>query len=140
MNNPIPSTEIVDQQWLKKEIEEWKGIQEMINESQQHKEDKVLHCTWSNDTPYLRLYHTLVDDSVRGYFGQAFAVQTREELDGQNSSLYKDFYKKAADRFNKKEWIPNSLVLPNLHDNFKRSKPLLLNVTPIMPEQFKKTQ
>ena len=91
VNNLILSTEIVDQEWLKEEIEEWKGIQEMINESQQHEEDKVLHCTWSTDTPYLRLYHTLVDDSVRGAFGQAFSVKTREELDGWNSSLYKEF-------------------------------------------------
>ena len=53
MNNPIPSTEIADRQWLKDEIEEWKGIQEMINESQQHEEHKVLHRTWSNDTPHL---------------------------------------------------------------------------------------
>ena len=45
MYNPILSTEIVDRQWLKEEIEEWKGIQEMIYESQQHEEDKVLHCT-----------------------------------------------------------------------------------------------
>ena len=97
MNNPIPSTENVDRQWLKEEIEEWKGIQEMINESQQHEEDKVLHRTWSNDTPYLRLYHTLVDDSVRGAFGEAFAVKTREELDGRHSALYKDLYEKAAD-------------------------------------------
>ena len=64
-----------------------------------------------------------MDDSVRGAFGQAFAVKTREELDGRNSSLYKDFYEKVADRFNEKEWIPNSLVLPNLHEDFKRSKP-----------------
>ena len=140
MNNPILSTEIVDQQWLKEEIEEWTGIQEMINESQQHEEDKVLHHTWSNDTPYLRLYHTLVDNIVRGAFGQAFTVKTREELDGQNSSLYKGFYQKAADRFNEKEWIPNSLVLPGLHEDFKMSKPLPLNVTPITAEQFKKTQ
>ena len=69
MNNPIPSTEIADRQWLKEEIDEWKGIQEMINESQQHEEDKVLHRTWSNDTPYLWLYHTLADNSVRGTFG-----------------------------------------------------------------------
>ena len=140
MNNPIPSTEIVDRQWLKEEIDEWKEIQEMINKSQQHEEDKVLHRTWSNDTPYLQLYHTLVDDSVRGAFGQAFAVKTREELDGWNSSLYKDFYEKAVDRFNKKEWIPNSLVIPNLHEDFKRTKPLSLNVTPITAEQFKKNQ
>ena len=79
-----------------------------------------------------------MDDSVRGAFGQAFAVKTREELDGRNSSLYKDFYEKVADRFNEKEWIPNSLVLPNLHEDFKRSKPLPLNVTPITAEQFKK--
>ena len=137
MNNPIPSTEKVDREWLKAEIEEWKGIQEMINKSQQHEEDKVLHRTWSNDTPYLHLYHTLVDDSVRGAFGEAFAVKTREELDGRHSALYKTFYEKAADRFNDKEWIPNSLVLPNLHEDFKRSKPLPLNVTPITAEQFK---
>ena len=138
MNNPIPSTEHVDQQWLKEEIQEWKGIQEMINESQQNEEDKVLHHTWSNDIPFLRLYHTLVDDSVRGAFGEAFAVKTREELDGRHSALYKDFYKKAADRFNDKEWVPNSLVVPDLHEDFKRSKPLPLNVTPITAEQFKK--
>ena len=77
-------------------------------------------------------------DSVRGAFGQAFPVKTREELDGWNSSLYKDFYEKAADRFNDKEWIPNSLVLPDLHEDFKQSKPIPLNVTPIMPQQFKK--
>ena len=140
MNNPIPSTEIVDRQWLKEETEEWKGIQEMINESQQHEEDKVLHHTWSNNTPYLRLYHTQVDDSVRGAFGQAFTVKTREQLDGQNSYLYKDFYQKVADRFNEKEWILNSLLLPDLHEDFKRSKPLPLNITPIMAEQFKKNQ
>ena len=53
MNNPIPSMEVVDQTWLKEELEEWKGIQEMIKESQQHDEDKVLHQTWSNNIPYL---------------------------------------------------------------------------------------
>ena len=36
MNNPIPPLEVVDRTWLKTEIEEWKGIQEMINETQQH--------------------------------------------------------------------------------------------------------
>ena len=79
-----------------------------------------------------------MDDSVRGASGQAFAVKTREELDGQNSSLYKDFYKKVADRLNEKEWIPNSLILPDLHEDFNRSKPLPLNVTPIMDEQFRR--
>ena len=43
MNNPIPPSEVVDQTWLKAELEEWKRIQEMINESQQHSADKVIH-------------------------------------------------------------------------------------------------
>ena len=75
-----------------------------------------------------------MDDSVRGAFGQVFTFKTRE------NSLYKDFYHKAADRFNEKEWIPNRLVLPDLHKDFKQSKPLPLNVTPITAEQFKNTQ
>ena len=43
MNNPIPPLEVVDQTWLKAELEEWKEIQGMINESQQHSADKVIH-------------------------------------------------------------------------------------------------
>ena len=53
MSNPIPPLEVVDRTWLKAELEEWKGIQEMINNSQQHSADKVIHRTWSNDIPYL---------------------------------------------------------------------------------------
>ena len=138
MNNPIPLLEVVDQTWLKAELEEWKGIQEMINESQQHSADKVIHRTWSNDIPYLRLYHTLVDDNIRQAFGEAYAVKMREELDGRNSGLYKSFYEKAVEKFNDEEWIPNSIVFPDLHEDFEKSKPLPLNVAPITAEQFKK--
>ena len=138
MNNPIPPLEVVDRTWLKTELEEWKGIQEMINESQQHSADKVIHQTWSNDIPYLCLYHTLVDDNIRQAFGEAYAVKMREELDGRNSGLYKSFYEKAAEKFQDKDWIPNSIVFPDLHEDFEKSKPLSLNVAPITAEQFKK--
>ena len=138
MNNPIPPAEVLDRHWLKTELEEWKGIQEMINESQQHSADKVIHRTWSNDIPYLRLYHTLVDDNIRRAFGEAYAVKTREELDRRNSGLYKSFYEKAAEKFNDKDWIPHSIVFPDLHEDFEKSKPLPLNVAPITAEQFKK--
>ena len=67
-----------------------------------------------------------------------YNAKTREELDGRNTSLFQDFYKLAAEQFNNVNWIPNSLFLPDLHENFSRSKPLPLNVTPITPEQFKK--
>ena len=138
MNNPIPPSEGLDRSWLKTELEEWKGIQEMINDSQQHSTDKVIHQTWSNDIPYLCLYHTLVDDNIRRVFGEAYSVKMREELDGQNSGLYKSFYEKAAEKFNGKDWIPHSIVFSDLHEDFEKSKPLPLNVAPITAEQFKK--
>ena len=80
----------------------------------------------------------MVDENIRQAFGEAYAVKTREELDGINSDLYKTFYEKAADKFNDKEWIPNSIVFPDLHEDFEKSKPLPLNVAPITAEQFKK--
>ena len=46
-------SERADLDFLGSEIEEWKGIQLMINESQE-----------KEDIPYLHLYHTLVEDSV----------------------------------------------------------------------------
>ena len=56
----------------------------------------------------------------------------------RNSGLYKSFYKKAAEKFNNKEWIPNSLVFSDLQEDFEKSKPLPLNVAPITAEQFEK--
>ena len=52
--------------------------------------------------------------------------------------LFQDFYKLAAEQFSNANWIRNSLFLPDLHENFSRSKPLPLNVTPITAEQLKK--
>ena len=39
MANPIPSSEEVDLDWLASDLDEWKGIQEMIYESQQREDD-----------------------------------------------------------------------------------------------------
>ena len=64
MANPNPSSEEVDLDWLASELDEWKGIQQMINESQQREDDRVIHHSWSTDVPFLHLYHTLVDDSL----------------------------------------------------------------------------
>ena len=80
----------------------------------------------------------MVDDKIRHAFREAYGVKTREELDGRNSGLYKSFDEKAAEKFNDKEWIPNSLVFSDLHEDFEKSKPLPLNVAPITAEQFKK--
>ena len=80
----------------------------------------------------------MVDDNIRQAFGEAYAVKTREELDGRNSGLYKSFHEKAVEKFNNKECIPNSIVFDS-HEDFEKSKPLPLNIAPITAEQFKKT-
>ena len=59
-------------------------------------------------------------------------------MDGWNTSLFKDFYNLAAKQFNNVDWIPDSLVLPELHEDYSRSKPLPLNIVLITAKQFKK--
>ena len=94
----------------------------MVNKSQQREDDRILHCTWSTDIPYLRLYHTLIKDNTHLSLGEAFATKTREQLDGQNSNSFKSFYEKAADRFNDASWIPNSLIILTENDAKSLSK------------------
>ena len=138
MSNPIPTLEEADLDWLESELDKWKGIQVTINESHQNADDWILHCSWTSDIPFLRLYHTLVEDGIRSTFGKAYNAKTREELDGRNTTLFQDFYELAATQFNNANWIPLSLVVPDLHEDFRSSKPLPLNVTPITADQFKK--
>ena len=138
MENPIPTTEIHDLDWIESDLKEWKGIQEMVNESQQREDDRILHRTWSTDIPYLHLYNTLIEDNIHLSLGEAIATKTRKQLNGRNSNLFKSFFEKAADCFNDASWIPNSLVIPDLHEDFNQSRSLPLNVAPISPEQFQK--
>ena len=82
MENPIPTLEVYDLDWIERELKEWKGIQEMVNKSQQHEDDRILHHTWSTDIPYLHLYHTLIEHSIHLSLGKAFATKTRDQLGG----------------------------------------------------------
>ena len=127
-----------DLDFLASELDEWKGIQQLINDSPEREEDQIVHCSWSSNIPYLRLYHTLVEDRIRSAFGKAYQAKSCKELNGRNTSLFQDFYELAAEQFNNSEWIPDSLVVPDLHEDYARSKPLPLNIAPITLEQFKK--
>ena len=46
MENPIPTLEVFDLDWIESELKEWKGIQEMVNESQQREDERILHHTF----------------------------------------------------------------------------------------------
>ena len=138
MSHPIPTLEKRDLDFITSELDEWKGIQQLINDSHEREEDWIIHHSWSSNIPFLRLYHTLVEDGIHSTFGKAYQAKSCEDSDGRNTSLFQDFYELVTEQFNNSEWIPDSLVLPDLHKDYTRSKPLPLNVAPIMPEQFKK--
>ena len=76
LSHPIPMSEKTDLDFLESEIQEWKGIQSMINKSQEQEDNWIIHHSWSSDIPYLRLYHTLVEDSIRSSFGKAYNAKT----------------------------------------------------------------
>ena len=46
MSNPIPTSEKRDLDFLQYELEEWKGIQRMVNDSHKRKDDRILHWSW----------------------------------------------------------------------------------------------
>lgn len=138
-SNPIPLDNVSEIRYLNDELLKWKDIQEMINQSHIDAEESVVGKTWSNDVPFLRLYHCLIDDSLRSKFAKSFTVKTRQELDGRNNQgLYRNFYDELAEKFNDKTWVPVSLALPNLHEAFTESKPLPLTVSDATGEQLKK--
>ena len=80
----------------------------------------------------------MVEDGIHSTFDKAYQAKSCKELDGRNTSLFQDFYELAAEQFNNSEWIQDSLVLPDLHEDYARLKPLPLNVAPIMLKKFKK--
>ena len=137
--HPIPAlAHFSEIEFLQKELQKWSEIQKTVNDSQQQEEDRVLQKSWNSDVPYLRMYHVLIDDKLRLELTKAFTVKSREELDGRNSGIYKSYYEQAAEKFNDSEWIPSSLSLPDLHDDFAESKMLILNVMPITAEVFQR--
>ena len=47
MSNPIPTSEKRDLDFLQSELEDWKGIQRMVNDSHKREDDRILHRSWS---------------------------------------------------------------------------------------------
>ena len=51
LSHPIPTSEKADLNFLQLELEKWKGIQKIINESHIRQEDHIIHQSWSSDIP-----------------------------------------------------------------------------------------
>jgi hypothetical protein len=65
------------------------------------------------------------------------AVKTRAELDSRYALDGCTFYQQLANKFNKAEWKPISIAMPNVHSDFSEAISLPLQVKPITAEEEK---
>jgi hypothetical protein len=111
--NPISSH--ADVFFIQREVE---GFINLIYESQNENE-AISRRLWTTNMPYLRLYHTLLDDKVYEAFCNKDNKMTREELDARNSDAKPpSFEKLASDLFNDRSFKPTTYPLPELHSDF----------------------
>jgi hypothetical protein len=129
MDNPIDDPE--DVAFL---VKEEAKLRKAFTEGQQEKEKNLLTAKesnktnvkpWNTNKPYLRLYHCLCVDEVKEAFLRKDDALTRQQLDGKNSSKRSlNWTELARDRFNDPTFIPISLELANLHQDFAQAFPL----------------
>ncbi|MGH3053447.1 MAG: hypothetical protein ACRDL7_00540 [Gaiellaceae bacterium] len=83
---------------------------------------------WYGPALWLRLYHAIVDDSLRHSFTIRDNTDSRDVLDARNSSARPpSFYEGVASLWSDVSFCPESLILPSLHGDFAVSIDLSLN-------------
>jgi hypothetical protein len=134
MQHPIAHP--VDIAFLVEEEAKFKTeVEEAVNEVKAKKTSN-----WVDNDPFLRLYHCLINDTVKAAFLERDNVLNREELDARKSDKRpKTFEQEAAELFNDETFAPTSLHLPSLHSDFDQTKVLRLEDMPgvITPEEVK---
>ena len=89
---------------------------------------------------WMRLVHTLAEDEVKECYLDRHECDDREVLDARNSDIGPPTWDAAVvAKFNDKSWVPQSLAVPTLHEDFDSSFPLPFDesINPITSEQVK---
>ena len=80
---------------------------------------------WTQNDPFLRLYHCLIEDNVKQAFLKKDDALCRQQLDANKSTKRSPTWAELArDRFNDPTFLPNSFVLVDLHQDFEHAIPL----------------
>jgi hypothetical protein len=130
--NPI--TDLVDVAFLKREETNFRqslqaALDEELNLSQQNRTRES--ASWTTCDPYLRLYHSLIDDEVVDAFISCHAVMDRPELDARNSlERPPTFEETIAKKFNNPDFEPITRAIPDLHDDFRHPITLPFSAMP----------
>eukprot|EP00957_Ditylum_brightwellii_P019649 1482328-Ditylum_brightwellii.AAC.1 len=101
---------------------------------------KILQEEWTGPNPCLRMYHVLMEDTVREEFLSHNNVQDRQTLDDHNSSSQlPTFYEIVSTKFNDPGFNPTTEALSNLHEYFAHLIKLKFEdaPTPTSPDKVK---
>ena len=139
-----PVTDIMDVAYLKKEVVLFRTIlQEAAIERSRMLRVSLLQTSsqahWNQQT-YMRFCHALADDSVKETFMHRHDTLNRPELDARNSAERPPTFEEAcAQKFNDPSFVPMSLGVPSLHEDFATPIPLDFDesIGLISPDQVK---
>jgi hypothetical protein len=128
IQHPIPinlqekELEFVDKQVAKLEV----FIESEISKADRLNNDSIQQWSYKNPVNWLRLYHAVIDDNVKESLAREMQVMTRLELDGRQAGRGTTFFQRLANKFNDVDWIPSSIVMPHVHEDFSESVELPL--------------
>ena len=124
-------TDADDLKFVKAEVAAYRQLLLAAAAETKSQEDEA-QLRWTGSKPHLRLYHVLIDDTVKDAYFHRNDVMTRQELDARRSAdRPPTFYEKAAALYNSATFNPTTACLPDLHSDFGRAIPLLASEAPI---------
>lgn len=108
--------------------------QELIEASAETDDEnraRLLTANWSGPVPWLRLCHCVVDDEFIKALRTRDDVMERDELDARDSISGPDTFDEIVSRrHNDPDFVPVTLALPDLHEDFAVPISLPLNEMP----------
>ena len=140
MGNPIPiHLQEHELAFVDKQVEKLQEFVLAENEKANISKKDVL-SNWSSCNPlsWFRFYHAIVDDDVKDSLARDMSSKNRAKLDGCKAMRGCTFYQLLANKFNDTKWVPQSIIMPDVHPDFSEAKLLPLAAKPITADEAKK--
>jgi len=127
--NPI--TDADDLKFVKAEVAAYRQLL-LAAAAETKKQDDDANARWTGSKPYLRLYHVLIDDTLRDAYFHRNDVMNRAQLDARKSTdRPPTFYEEAAALYNNQNFNPTTSSFPDLHSDFAEPISLPASEAPI---------
>ena len=111
-------TDADDLKFVKAEVAAYRQLL-LAAAAETKKQDDDANARWTGSKPYLRLYHVLIDETLRDAYFHRNDVMNRAQLDARKSTdRPPTFYEEAAALYNNKNFNPITSSFPDLHSDF----------------------